>query len=288
MTTVATIDQNKQQERKQLPARWMQLGENEISSLPKLEQRMLSAMGRADLPKVGDMDKPRQEFVGNEVVGKLCKVSGVSLPTNERDLDELQDEVIRFIANYYPDFTPNELFMAIEMNAAGKFKQTYTNYGKPLNCELLGQILTAYREERKKVIAKADRMLPQPELSADEKLELKEKAMEANHQRIVDDVKNGRFPMDYNARMMFREYYENKGLILLDKERKVGYFNTAKAEIAAELETASENVKAQVFINNTKFLNALMGGDLNDEQNNVVRDRAAMLAIVDYVKELPA
>jgi hypothetical protein len=234
------------------------------------------------------MERSRQEFVGNEVIGKLCKVSGVSLPTNDRDLEELQDEVIRFIANYYPDFTPNELFMAIEMNAAGKFKQTYTNYGKPLNCELLGQILTSYRQERSRVTSKALRMLPQPELSQEEKLDLKEKAMLMNHQRIEQEVKDGKFPMDYNARMMFREYYEAKGLIVLDKKAKQDYFNTAKAEIAAELEDSQSNLPAKKLIPSMKFLNALMGGDLDDEQTNVVRDRAAMLAIVDYVKSLSA
>jgi hypothetical protein len=284
MNTLAI--QNKQPQAQPLPALLTQLGENEICSLPKLEQRMLSAMGRADLPRVGDMECSRQEFVGNEVIGKLCKVSGVSLPTNERDLEELQDEVIRFIKNYYPDFTPNELFMAIEMNAAGKFKQTYTNYGKPLNCELLGQILTAYRQERSRVTSKALRMLPQPELSQEEKLDLKEKAMQMNHQRIEQDVKEGKFPMDYNARMMFREYYEAKGLIVLDKKAKQDYFNTAKAQIAAELEDSQNNLPARKLIPSMKFLNALMGGDLDDEQTNVVRDRAAMLAIVDYIKRI--
>jgi hypothetical protein len=62
--------------------------------------------------------------------------------------------IANFIIKYYPSFGKKELIEAVEMSAAGLLTDgnkvvRVTTFGKPLNIDMLGVVLSAYRDQQK-------------------------------------------------------------------------------------------------------------------------------------------
>jgi hypothetical protein len=106
--------------------------------------------------RVNNMDEEDFKDSVNFIVAEICLLNG--LETYDADSQTAmyiaQMRVIaRFISDGFPYLTPAEISNAFNLNLQGKFKEVFKQFGKrQINCEFIGQVLTAYKEYKQNYV----------------------------------------------------------------------------------------------------------------------------------------
>lgn len=108
-------------------------------------------MKASELPKIRHTENINQQF------GRwLAQIIAITGATVDPQYTELYTETVgAFIRDYFGDLTPDDIAIALQMNAAGQLDKRVSNFGKPINCEMIGEILSLYKSKRNSVMAKA-------------------------------------------------------------------------------------------------------------------------------------
>jgi hypothetical protein len=92
-----------------------------------------------------------KEDIHNKVVDLLSElrvIAGAMLVSDEKERTAQIEIIKRFLISSFPFLSKEEILNAFYMNAAGQLDNVYRVYGKPLDCEFLGDVLRAYQKEK--------------------------------------------------------------------------------------------------------------------------------------------
>lgn len=119
--------------------------------LPVFEKKMIETWYGT---RVGKMKEDEFKESINQILAEICLLTGLeTYPANDNNgnlnpMFVAQVKIIRkFILEGYYFLTPKEILNAFYLNLQGVFGQVIKQYGiKQINCEFIGQVLSAYKE----------------------------------------------------------------------------------------------------------------------------------------------
>lgn len=190
----------------------------------------------------------------NRIVAEICLLNG--LETYDVDTQTAmyvaQMRVIaRFISNGFPYLTPAEISNAFNLNLQGKYKEVFKQFGKrQINCEFIGQVLTAYTEYKQNFVDLNPDLLkilyppislPPPKVWTEEEDE-NERRIDINrlfHEFLTNP--------DWNYRIMDFRLYDQ---LEKDGALKEGFYK--KLEKACQLKLLQEKQKEHLMPTSTE------------------------------------
>jgi hypothetical protein len=166
---------------------------------------------------------------------------------NEKDFYHLQIEVIgKFLLQAFSHLTFSEIVNAFYLNSAGKFSEIYRHYGRELNAEFVGSVLSAYVDYKRRLtdfdafgrkleLALDPIINPQTEIpvtwSEEDTINSWRRAIEEAYMKFINDLEmnEGLFPA------MFYTVLEKDGVFKTDSFQK--HLRKAKTKLAKDLQS---------------------------------------------------
>ncbi len=132
-------------------------------------------------PKIKDLGEDQFELLFKKVIAEIIFITGGKLYSTKTQEDKMMynaqvKTLKKFISEYFNFFSFAEVIKAFYMNNAGQFKKIYSHYGRELNIEFIGEVLSAYKEYKQEIFTKhgwelvklisPDKQLPAPDQSS--------------------------------------------------------------------------------------------------------------------------
>lgn len=150
--------------------------------------------------------------------------------------DEQRAMMIQGIGKYYGQYTPEELFLACEMNHYGKYDQRIDHYGK-FTIDYLSSCLHLFNEEKKKAIRK-EKMETPPLPKDDFYKERSDKYLSDTNQLYWTDLvqfvkEQGYIPLFWDWERAYRHRKNTGELTHYTAQRMDEIYNKVKAGLRA-------------------------------------------------------
>ena len=247
--------------------------------------------------RCGDETKVRQTkndisftilFLANSYTGANYKN-----PPNQTDLASLRT-CTNFVCDMYPHLSINELELAFNLAAAGKFEgvNLETYFGK-FTVTILGKILKAFTQLRNKVIIKQGKLIEQ-EIKEQEK-QLEKSLNEKTQKDIVSKfndlralfLNDGVIPQKENINAYWAKILINTGHIVFDVKEKNQIWFEAKELTTKEIKTSlhSDSINNNQKQNLRAILRAISGGEKhNDYETKCITNYSKLLILKSIIK----
>lgn len=107
------------------------------------------------------------------MVNKITVITGLKIDSTTKD--EFAKQFSKFMYAHYSNLTVDEIISAFHLNAAESGEEKVKLWGQALTLELIGQVLTAYRSKRARLIQKIN---SQPSQETESKSPTEEEMMQ--------------------------------------------------------------------------------------------------------------
>lgn len=256
--------------------------------------------------RIASLDEEKFKTSINMSIAEICLLNGLETYNSESQypMYVAQMKIIaKFIYEGFGYLTTDEITNAFHLNLQGKYKEVYHQYAdKKINCEFIGQVLSAYREYKQTFVDLNPDILkiinPPEQLK---QIEYKEDV--PNEERIMVEKEFQKFLIDpqWNCKLLFECVYTRlEEDELVPKKFYKKFYKKAQSELLKEsqlkklIPTSLEKVKQQMedgSIGSIIQKNYDMNVEINKNSHQIrngssheVKHFSMQLAVVYYFK----
>jgi len=243
----------------------------------------------------------------NRIVAEICILNGLETYNEESNFNMYVAQmrvIAKFIYDGFGYLTVEEITNAFHLNLQGKYKDVYKQFGKKeINCEFIGQVLSAYREYKQSYVDMNEdilKIINPPE----QHKQIEYKTDVPNDERLMVENEFQKFILDpkWNLKLLFDCVYLRLELDeLIPQNLYKKFIKKAKSELVKEsqlkklIPTSKDKVKTQLEDGSIGFIiqkNFDMNISIDSESHQIrngsrpdVKHYAMQLAVAAYFKK---